>query len=203
MFSRLPVPGQVKTRLAPMLSPALAADLQWALLRHAFKVAVEADAKAEVWLNQIPEQAQHWECCVRLQPSGDLGARMAHASDAAFAAGQTSLIIGSDCPMLDRPYIQRAIKALATGDVVLGPTRDGGYALVALPYSIPDIFVDMPWSTDQVLAQTKARLDALGIKYRLLFTLDDIDEPAQLQHFLNQKGARRILGPSLYQQFTS
>lgn len=202
VFSKLPVAGQVKTRLAPDVFPALAARLQAALLRYTCSVARAVDRHAQLWLTEPPDEDLGIGCQIRMQQGADLGQRMAHAAaDAWQEEGAASIIIGSDCPILDRSYLQSACAALRSHDLILGPTEDGGYALLGMARPVAcDIFTDMPWGTDRVLALTRARLQAANIGFCLLDLLYDIDRVGDLRRFLAQNKARDILGESLYQQ---
>jgi glycosyltransferase A (GT-A) superfamily protein (DUF2064 family) len=78
-----------------------------------------------------------------------------------------------------------AAAALATHEAVFVPALDGGYALVGLcqpPPAPPRLFDGIPWSTPQVMALTRERLAALGLRGAELAPLPDIDEPADLAH---------------------
>ena len=61
-----------------------------------------------------------------------------------------------------RPTSWRPAAALRSGaaDVVLGPSEDGGYYLIGLGAPAPELFVNMPWSTATVYAETLARARA-------------------------------------------
>jgi hypothetical protein len=63
---------------------------------------------------------------------------------------------------------------------VLGPSTDGGYYLIGLNRSLPEIFIHMRWSHDQVFAQTVLRLRALHVPTLALPQWFDIDRPADL-----------------------
>jgi hypothetical protein len=65
--------------------------------------------------------------------------------------------------------------------VVLGPSRDGGYYLVGMNRPTPQIFQNMTWSHDQVLAQTTDKLGKLGIQPALLAEWFDIDSFEDLE----------------------
>ena len=69
---------------------------------------------------------------------------------------------------------------LNEADAVFGPAADGGYALVGLRRAAPELFTGMHWSHDQVMALTRERLAALGLRHVELPVLHDIDEPADL-----------------------
>ena len=51
----------------------------------------------------------------------------------------------------------------------------GGYFLVGLRRPCPALFTGMRWSTDQVMAQTRDRLVALGLSWRETARLWDVD----------------------------
>jgi glycosyltransferase A (GT-A) superfamily protein (DUF2064 family) len=58
---------------------------------------------------------------------------------------------------------------------VIGPASDGGYYLLGLCKLIPELFDNMPWSTEIVLNETKDRIKNLKLSLTTLDTLDDID----------------------------
>lgn len=70
---------------------------------------------------------------------------------------------------------------LQNHDACLCPVADGGYALLGLRRFSPALFTDIPWSTEQVAAITRQRLAALGWRLAESETLNDVDEPADLQ----------------------
>jgi len=183
VFAKAPVAGQVKTRLVPLLGPEGAARLHAALVRRALATAVQAGiGPVELWC--APDEsdpffarcAGEFGVALRKQEGADLGARMAHAFDAAFARERSLVLIGSDCPALQATDLQEAARALSSHDAVLAPAEDGGYVLVALARRLP-IFEDISWGGSTVMAQTRARLEACGASWRALPTLWDVDRP--------------------------
>jgi hypothetical protein len=131
----------------------------------------------------------------RAQSSGDLGHRMAHAFQEAFQAGMDRVVvIGSDCPGITDTILLRAFRALTHTDVVLGPALDGGYYLIGLRRFISRLFVDIPWGTETVLAQTRQVVRDLGFSLELLEYLGDVDRPEDLSIW--EKESKYGLKPS-------
>ncbi len=112
----------------------------------------------------------------RPQASGDLGARLRHATADALARGfDRVVVLGADCPALDARVLERAFAWLDTTDVVLGPAEDGGYYLVGIRRPMPRLFEDIAWGTSTVLATTLDRVRELGLACASLPVLADID----------------------------
>ena len=78
--------------------------------------------------------------------------------------------------------LRAAAAALDDADAVLVPALDGGYVLVGLRRPAPVLFAGVAWSTGQVMAQTRQRAAAAGLRLAVLPALADIDEPADLLH---------------------
>lgn len=194
VFTRYPQPGKAKTRLIPALGAESAADLQRQMTEHTLKqVQTLIDRRplsAEIWFagTDTPEidrqQMQNWlgskwHYCP--QPSGNLGTRMAHAVQTAFASGASRVVvIGTDCPGLVAEKLVQAFQVLETHDLVLGPAADGGYYLIGLSQFVPALFADIAWSTCDVLQQTVEAAKQANLSIGYLATLTDIDRPEDL-----------------------
>jgi rSAM/selenodomain-associated transferase 1 len=99
-----------------------------------------------------------------------------------FEQGFTRIvIIGSDCLQLQAENLQEAVTLLESNTAVIGPASDGGYYLLGLTKLYPDLFVNKPWSTDQVLTKTIDDFNNQGISYALLEELSDIDDITDLE----------------------
>jgi len=166
VFAREARAGRVKTRLIPLLGAEGAARLYARLVRCALATARDARL-GEVTL---------WS--TRRQRGADLGARMHHAFVLGLRRADRVILIGSDCPALRAAHLRRAARWLAGGaDAVLAPAEDGGYALVALRRLSPRLFEGIDWGGPRVMAQTRARLAALGWRWRELPEVWDVDRP--------------------------
>ena len=189
VMAKAPVPGYAKTRLIPALGAVGAADLASRLLVHAVAQARAADL-GPVDLCCAPDhthigfasQAQQAGLVLSSQSEGDLGARMSHAFDRWLPCSGRVLMIGIDAPAIDAALLQQAARALDETDAVFVPALDGGYALIGLRQPAPRLFANMVWSTASVMAVTRNRLLAAGLRHTELASVADIDEPADLVH---------------------
>jgi len=187
IFAKQPRAGLVKTRLVPPLTPAEARDLY----RVALAESVAGFAAGPATLVLCGSGRSRWFArhfpALPFQPQGrgDLGARLQRVVAALFAAGGGPVAVaGSDSPDLPPALIAAAFAALATADVAAIPCRDGGYALLALRRPAPQLFAAMPWSTDQVLARTRERAEALGLRFASVGAWDDLDDLPALGRLL-------------------
>ena len=197
VMAKAPVAGLAKTRLIPALGADGAARLAQRFLVETVRQAM-ASGVGEVELCCAPDRhhpafaeiASRAGLTLTDQGGGDLGARMARAIDrrlgaglgVGLGAGNRAILIGTDVPALDADVLRRAQQALADHDAVFAPTLDGGYALIGLRRPAAPLFDAMPWSTDQVMAVTRGRMLALGLRHVELPMLADVDEPADLVH---------------------
>lgn len=189
IFTRYPVPGKAKTRLIPALGAVGAARLMQELtlqtLQMAKTFAAAHGIQLLVYLTDGTPAAMarlygpHF--LYRLQSQGDLGQRLHYAFQEVLAAAPgPTLVIGCDCPDLTGSHLAAAFQNLTAYDLVLGPAHDGGYYLLGLKAPYPELFQDIAWGTAQVLAQTVAKAEALGLTTALLPTLRDLDRPEDL-----------------------
>lgn len=194
IFAKAPIPGEVKTRLCPPLTPDEAATLHGSFvldmlertklavtkLQLPFHRYLACAPSSELVFFKIMEERQG----VRLvdQIGEDLGQRMHRTFVDLFAKGYTHVIIvGTDVPTLPLSIYQEALTLLGKSDVVLGPALDGGYYLIGLKQPTEQLFTGVPWSTDQVLAVTQQHAKTLGLSVGLTTAWRDVDTIADLQ----------------------
>jgi rSAM/selenodomain-associated transferase 1 len=184
VFAKAPVAGKVKTRLVPVLGPEGAARLHGELLRHALAVARDSGVgPVELWCTPdsshpfLGRSAADFGATLHVQQGSDLGARMAHAFDAALGDNAALVMIGADCPALTPPLLRRAARLLASHDAVIAPAEDGGYVLVGLAAFAPGIFSGIAWGGTDVMEATRHRLEGAAIRWTEMETLWDIDRP--------------------------
>ncbi|MGA9582384.1 MAG: TIGR04282 family arsenosugar biosynthesis glycosyltransferase [Allosphingosinicella sp.] len=183
VFAKAPVPGRVKTRLIPALGAEGAAALAREMLERTVEEALATGLAVE--LCGEPDAGEWHEAWPGLlltaQGEGGLGERLARAAERVLGE-EPVLLIGADCPELDRGRLRAAAEALEEHDAVIHPAQDGGYALLGLQRFDRSVFEGIAWSSAAVAAQTVARIEALGWSLHLGETMRDIDEPDDLAH---------------------
>jgi rSAM/selenodomain-associated transferase 1 len=139
IFAKEPEPGRVKTRMTPPLSPKEAAQLSFAFIQDTLLAASDVPG-ADGLLFYAPEKAFPFfrklapPAFVLLPQEGnDFTDRCARSVQIAFERGYDRIVqIGTDTPQLCSCHMEHAFSELNDFDMVFGPTRDGGYYLLAL-----------------------------------------------------------------------
>lgn len=193
IFAKAPLPGQVKTRLVPLLGASGAAHLHGEMVRHTVQcVQAAALAPLQLWCTPstvaplFAELKQRSALELYEQRGADLGTRMLHAFTVALQSAEAAVAIGTDWPALDPDVIATALQRLQQGDdVVLGPAEDGGYVLLGLRRVDAQLFTDIAWGSAQVLAQTQARLRRLQWRWSELPMSWDLDRPVDFERALH------------------
>lgn len=190
IFSKVPEPGGVKTRLSPPLTPDEACVVYEASLRDVVTHAARERGRVEIWFAGHPDESVWFEdafprAVLENQCEGDLGARLENAFERSFADGaERVVIVGADVPTLPESTLTSAFRDLEEGGGVIGPSTDGGYVLIGLCRSAwpaaGALFRDVPWSTSGVLETSLQRAADGRVELRLLPGWYDIDRPEDL-----------------------
>ena len=199
IFAKAPIPGQVKTRLCPPLTPDEAATLHGTFVLEIVERSQGAVAGGGIPIDRFvacapsPDhaffkvlEARHG---VRLLPQlgQDLGARMHGAIRSILDMGYSlALVVGTDVPLLPRSSFGEAVSLLTEHDVVFGPALDGGYYLIGLRRPIPELFENIPWSTAETLATTLKKAETLGLQTAMLPACRDIDRLEDLLALIDE-----------------
>lgn len=209
IMARAPRPGQVKTRLEPLLGPDGCARLQAELIWHSARWAGACAQRC--WLAYSPADAR--DALAHLVPAnvglfaqqgGDLGARLRHATGHVFRTHRGGLaVIGTDAPELGPVNVHCAERELARGhDACLIPAMDGGYTLIALARGLPQAF-ELPaaaWGGQSVLDLTITMLEEAGRSWSLLEPVRDLDTPDDARYLATKAtcpaGIRDVLMPA-------
>jgi rSAM/selenodomain-associated transferase 1 len=187
VVAKQPAPGQTKTRLSPPLTPVQAADLYDCFLRDTLDTMRKVSGVQRV-IGYLPENAQDYfnqlapDMGLVCQRGDSLGERLDHLLTGALGNGsRRAVVMDSDSPTLPATHIAQAFEHLADADVVLGPTRDGGYYLIGLKQPQPHLLRDVQMSTPQVLSDTLALAESTGLTVSLLPAWYDVDTIADLR----------------------
>jgi rSAM/selenodomain-associated transferase 1 len=187
VYLKNPEPGKVKTRLQPHYSPEEAARLYRGFIEDTVET-VSSIGADRCWAAYTPADSRSeieafipsdWNLAP--QVGDDLGSRMRQSLNASIASGaDRAILIGSDTPSLPSSHITSALSRLENADVVLGPTYDGGFYLIGIRSTVPDIFSNVTWSTDNAFEQTAEGIRSKELMMSLIPPWNDIDTPEDL-----------------------
>lgn len=178
VFIKNPVIGKAKTRIARTVGEDKALAIYLELLGYTRKLAQQFTGKKYLYYSDLitDDEWSAGDFHKRIQCKGDLGLKMSGAFSQVLTDVDMAVLIGSDCTLLKITHLEQALDILIEKDVVIGPSLDGGYYLIALKESHPQLFTDIYWSTENVLTQTIEKVESSGLTYGLLEPLSDIDE---------------------------
>ena len=187
IFSKAPIAGYAKRRLIPVLGEEGAAQLQERMTERMVEEATAAEV-GSVMLYCAPDGrhpffqklAHCYPISLRNQKGEELGVRMSNAIRDALEQDDAVILCGSDSIALGRHHFIQVQDELQQVEVVLIPALDGGYLLVAMCRWIPQVFEQVEWGSDRVLAQTIERLKYMKVSWKVLDPLADIDLPEDL-----------------------
>lgn len=193
VMAKLPVAGQVKTRLSPPLAAEQAAGLARAFLDDAF-AALRASACHPVFA--VAGEARAAAALAGpgigiLPQRGDgLSARMLAVAADLLATHPGVLLFGADTLGLAPALLDDAARLLALpGErLVLGPSADGGFWLIGLKRADAALFAGMRWSHESVLADQLKNCARLGIPVAFAPRLSDCDMPGDLPRAAREGG---------------
>jgi rSAM/selenodomain-associated transferase 1 len=196
---KLPVKGNVKTRLAETIGDAAALALYRCFVSDTLAAVRRTGYPTLVFFH--PPDAQRavtdWlgdDITFLPQEGADLGERMSAAFQKAFLRCPRAVLVGSDIPDLPPASLHEAFEVLKTRDAVIGPARDGGYYLIGFSSAgiVPAAFEGIEWGGPRVFEETLAILRKHGLNVHVLPTWDDIDDCHDLKALCDrQKGLPR------------
>jgi rSAM/selenodomain-associated transferase 1 len=187
LFAKPVVPGRVKTRLCPPLTPGEAAVLYRAFLVDLSRMLDGAAVDWKVFSTDTAGQRETWPAAAAPAPEilpqvgDDLGSRMLTALRHLTGDGERpAVLIGSDHPTLSPAHLEAAFAALERAEMVFGPSTDGGYVLVGARTPRRELFEGIAWSTPAVLAETLDRAEEHGVRCAFLDPWYDVDTAEDL-----------------------
>jgi uncharacterized protein len=185
-MAKAPKPGMVKTRLTERLpSPAVIA-LYRCLLEDTLTLAKSLTSVAVAVMCPAPDRDELTHICgnavqVVAQTGQGLAAGLTSVFRRFTAAGRQHVIaFNSDSPHLAPSVLDIAFEILATHDVVVGPTHDGGYYLVGAKADHTTLFEGDSMGTRSALDSLVARAQAFELSMGFTEVFYDIDVASDL-----------------------
>jgi len=205
VMTKIPIAGTVKTRLSPPLSVEQSATLAECFLRDTvckakslennLIIAYSPIKKLSVLQRILPEQKTFIK-----QKGANLGARMFHAFEFAFARNLDSVVmIGTDSPTLPAEFVRRAFENLFESDAVLGRTTDGGFYLIGLRILKKEIFESVEWSSPKTFEQTARNIETAELKLSLTPDWYDVDTPDDLKRLKMDLAKNPDIAPTTFE----
>lgn len=187
LFAKAAIPGKVKTRLTPYLTPEEAADFHAACVKDVWRTAVKivrdgvrfyTDEPYEPWINLAGADR------LRYQEGDNLGQRMLRCFEELSQEGfKRMLIIGADSPQVPVEHLREGLDLLMTEkDAVLGMSADGGYYAVGCRKPRRMMFHQVEWSRATTYAQTRAAFEFAGLRLKSgMYAHYDVDTAEDLE----------------------
>ncbi|MCG8924891.1 DUF2064 domain-containing protein [Lentzea sp. CC55] len=179
VVAKSPVPGQVKTRLCPPLSPGEAASVAAASLLDTLSAALATPGAVPVValagvVRRGDVREALAECVVIPQRGSTFAERLVHAHADVARLRLPVLQIGMDTPQVTPALLESCAQF---DEAALGPALDGGWWALGLRDPLrASVLRDVPMSRADTGART---LEALhGLRVRTLPQLSDVDTMA-------------------------
>ena len=186
---KYPEPGKVKTRLAKEIGDEKAADVYRQIAGRIMKNTLHTREYERMVFYDPAGRLRDFEAWLPgetfiLQTGNDVGEKMDNAiRDLLEMGAEKAVLTGADIPELTAEIMIQAFVALDDADIVIGPARDGGYYLIGMKVPHPEIFRNIPWSTEKVYQKTVDNMNRMGLSYRTVTTLSDLDRKGDLEQF--------------------
>lgn len=185
IMAKAPRLGSVKTRLAQTLPSEPVTELYRCMLQDTItlarslahvKTVIMCPASDVQGLVDVVRDAVE----VVPQNGGGLAAGLTSVF-ARFATGANRVVaFNSDTPHLPATILENAFEALASHDVMVGPTEDGGYYLVGCKAVHPGLFDGDSMGTTSALDALLARARRLQLSAGFTLPFYDIDIASDL-----------------------
>lgn len=181
IMAKAPRLGAVKTRLTPNLTPEAVTDFYGCLLDDTLALARSlTDVEVAIMcpdsdVGELAQLAGNGASVVAQKGEGlaaGLTSVFAH-----FAAHRPRRIIAfnSDSPHLPPCVLEAAFETVASHDLVVGPTHDGGYYLVGAKSSHPSLFAGDGMGTSSALERLLSRARTLKLSIGFAESFYDVD----------------------------
>ena len=186
--------SRCKTRLSKDIGKICSANVQRKMTEHTVKVAKSIENKGLIDVSLAisglgMKKSKRWsnELGIRnfnLQGKGCLGEKMRRQilknKKLNLTKTRNIILIGTDLPDFCHMDLICTLSKLKKNDLILGPSNDGGYWLIAFSEKLlsTDLylpFINIKWSSKDVLKQTINNFTSINLKYDFLQNKIDID----------------------------
>lgn len=192
LMTRIPIPGQTKTRLLDIFSKEECAEIHKCFLLDLFNMFEYIRKDIDIFLTYTPEGSlnvlegiiPHYIKAFP-QMGEDLGERMGNAIERVLNMGyEKAILIGSDIPGIQPEDIMKGFELLKKNDLCLGTTFDGGYYLIGMKKLYGEIFDNnIKWGRKTVFEGTMHIANTLGLSVGLVNKHMDIDTKEDIIRF--------------------
>lgn len=186
--------GRCKTRLSRDIGKICSANVQRKMTEHTVSVAKYIENKGLIDISLAIsglgfKKSKRWsnELGIRnfnLQGKGCLGEKMRRQilinKKFSRTKARNIIFIGTDLPDFCHMDLLNTLTKLKKHDLILGPSNDGGYWLIAFSQRLlsNDLyfpFINIKWSSEDVLKQTISNYTSLKLTHDFLHRKIDID----------------------------
>ncbi len=186
--------GRCKNRLSKDIGKINSSNVQRKMTEHTVSVAKFLEKKGLIDISLAIsglglKKSKRWsnELGIKnfnLQGRGCLGEKMRRQilinKKLSFTKPRNIIFIGTDLPDFCHIDLLNTIEKLKKSDLILGPSNDGGYWLIAFSKSLlsTDLylpFINIKWGREKVLKQTINNLSSMKLKLDFLHRKIDID----------------------------
>jgi len=184
VFVKNPELGNVKTRLAKTIGDQKALEIYLALCNYTRQLLLDIECDRYLFYDQSIIIDDEWSedfFHKKLQSNGDLGDRMSHAFTKVIDKHEKVIIIGSDCPQIQKAHVELAFDSLDETDLVIGPSLDGGYYLLGMKEQHSFLFHGMPWSKSSLYGECLRKIFSRNKTLTELDYLTDVDHEEDLK----------------------
>jgi len=187
--------GRCKTRLSKDIGKVNSAKVQNIMTEHTISVAKSLEKKGLIDICLAIsglglKNSKKWSSKLgiqnfNLQGRGCLGEKMKrqiliNKKFCVLKKIKNIIFIGTDLPDLCHLDILNTTEELKQNDLILGPSNDGGYWIIAFSEKILSNHLNLPfinikWSEENVLQNTIDNFSSIDLKYKLLQQKIDVD----------------------------
>jgi rSAM/selenodomain-associated transferase 1 len=186
IMAKAPRLGGVKSRLAQSLAPSHVLELYRCFLDDTVALArslQDVDVSMMCPAGDVEDlsRAMGEQVHVVAQKGEGLAAALTSVFDHFAAPNRRIIALDSDSPHLPGSALQSAFDTLASSDLVVGPTHDGGYYLVGAKASHPGLFDSNGMGTTNAFETLVNRASALGLSVGFTAPFYDVDVEVDLK----------------------